>query len=232
MIMMSSLLISPAKIISSSSIFFLFFFFQKIVQGDSAVDNSVRERVCYFFLDIASNNFRTVQYLSAVQHVEMFLNFQALEKSKYEQSLESVRHFIAIAEKELELYYRHIALYGDSNSQSPNSFLDGPKRGTKEPERIEATGEGNLDSTFGGFSPAFLEAEIDSTNSQLSETEDDSGDEDLTVSETDVDDDNISCNDFDSCDEVEDGSYSTEESSTDMLGSSLMFKSKCDAYNQ
>uniref|UniRef100_A0A2N9IN60 CRM domain-containing protein n=1 Tax=Fagus sylvatica TaxID=28930 RepID=A0A2N9IN60_FAGSY len=38
---------------------------------------------------------------------------RALEKSKYEQSLESVRHFIAIAEKELELYYRHIALYGD-----------------------------------------------------------------------------------------------------------------------
>ena len=36
---------------------------------------------------------------------------QALEKSKYEQSLETVRHFIAIAEKELELYHRHIALY-------------------------------------------------------------------------------------------------------------------------
>ncbi|XP_057490448.1 uncharacterized CRM domain-containing protein At3g25440, chloroplastic-like [Actinidia eriantha] len=152
---------------------------------------------------------------------------RALEKSKYEQSLESVRHFIAIAEKELELYYRHIALYGDLNNQSPNSFLDDPKRGTKEPERI-----GNLDSTFGGFSPALLEAEIDSRNPQLSETEDDSGDEDLSVSETDVDDDNIPCNDFDSCDEVEDGSSSTEESSTDMLGSSLVFKSKCDAYNQ
>ncbi|KAK3204408.1 hypothetical protein Dsin_018454 [Dipteronia sinensis] len=37
---------------------------------------------------------------------------RALEKSKYEQSLES---FIAMAEKELELYYRHLALYGDPN---------------------------------------------------------------------------------------------------------------------
>eukprot|EP01018_Ginkgo_biloba_P000553 Gb_17481 [translate_table: standard] len=32
-------------------------------------------------------------------------------KSKFEQSLESVRRFIAISEKELEIYYRHIALY-------------------------------------------------------------------------------------------------------------------------
>ncbi|KAL4561277.1 hypothetical protein LXL04_033441 [Taraxacum kok-saghyz] len=39
---------------------------------------------------------------------------KALEKSKYEQSLESVRHFIAVSEKELELYHRHIALYGES----------------------------------------------------------------------------------------------------------------------
>ncbi|CAN6454721.1 unnamed protein product [Victoria cruziana] len=38
---------------------------------------------------------------------------KALEKSKYEQSLESVRRFIAISEKELELYYRHVALYGN-----------------------------------------------------------------------------------------------------------------------
>lgn len=47
---------------------------------------------------------------------------QALEKSKYEQSLETVRHFIAIAEKELELYHRHIALYGDSADHNPNTI--------------------------------------------------------------------------------------------------------------
>lgn len=49
---------------------------------------------------------------------------RALEKSKYEQSLESVRRFIAIAEKELELYYRHVALYGDPGSRGPLSVFD------------------------------------------------------------------------------------------------------------
>ena len=44
-------------------------------------------------------------------------NYQALEKSKYEQSLETVRRFIAVSEKELELYYRHVALYGIPQSQ-------------------------------------------------------------------------------------------------------------------
>lgn len=44
-------------------------------------------------------------------------HIQALEKSKYEQSLETVRRFIAISEKELELYYRHVALYGDPNKR-------------------------------------------------------------------------------------------------------------------
>ncbi|KAL6853929.1 hypothetical protein ACP4OV_019958 [Aristida adscensionis] len=43
---------------------------------------------------------------------------KALEKSKYEQSLETVRRFIAVSEKELELYYRHIALYGIPHSQN------------------------------------------------------------------------------------------------------------------
>lgn len=57
---------------------------------------------------------------------------QALEKSKYEQSLESVRHFIAIAEKELDLYHRHIALYGIPNSRDPISVLDCARSNTNE----------------------------------------------------------------------------------------------------
>ncbi|KAK1393450.1 hypothetical protein POM88_012506 [Heracleum sosnowskyi] len=48
---------------------------------------------------------------------------KALEKSKYEQSLETVRRFIALDEKELELYYCHIALYGDPSNRNPNSTL-------------------------------------------------------------------------------------------------------------
>ncbi|KAI4372731.1 hypothetical protein MLD38_010930 [Melastoma candidum] len=55
---------------------------------------------------------------------------KALQKSKYEQSLESVRRFIAIGEKELELYYRHIALYGDPNCRNPMSILEGPGNNT------------------------------------------------------------------------------------------------------
>lgn len=35
-----------------------------------------------------------------------------------------MRRFIAIAEKELELYYRHVALYGDPSDRDPKSVLD------------------------------------------------------------------------------------------------------------
>ncbi|XVF29378.1 hypothetical protein REPUB_Repub15cG0115800 [Reevesia pubescens] len=62
---------------------------------------------------------------------------KALEKSKYEQSLESVRRFIAIAEKELELYYRHIALYGDPNNRNPVSILDSPTKDTRESRKLK-----------------------------------------------------------------------------------------------
>jgi len=59
---------------------------------------------------------RSVSFKCA--YICLFLfNYQALEKSKYEQSLETVRRFIAVSEKELELYYRHVALYGIPQSQ-------------------------------------------------------------------------------------------------------------------
>lgn len=38
-----------------------------------------------------------------------------------------MRQFIAIAEKELELYYRHVALYGGPNDRDPKSISDPPK---------------------------------------------------------------------------------------------------------
>ncbi|KAK1413568.1 hypothetical protein QVD17_35344 [Tagetes erecta] len=84
---------------------------------------------------------------------------KALEKSKYEQSLESVRHFIAILEKELELYHRHIALYGDPAVNNPNTVINGASEGTLEPKNV---------------------APIDSTNDELSESEDDYDDDDDT----------------------------------------------------
>ncbi|KAM3337905.1 putative CRM domain-containing protein, chloroplastic [Capsicum galapagoense] len=70
---------------------------------------------------------------------------RALEKSKYEQSLESVRRFIAIAEKELELYYRHVALYDDPNNRSSYSILD-DLRSTSEKQNGKI-GEENYSSS-------------------------------------------------------------------------------------
>lgn len=48
---------------------------------------------------------------------------KALVKSKFLQSLDSVRRFIAISEKELEIYYRHIALYGKSSKEQGDETL-------------------------------------------------------------------------------------------------------------
>lgn len=84
---------------------------------------------------------------------------QAYEKSKYEQSLESVRHFIAIAEKELELYYRHVALYDDPSKRNPLSILDDS---SSEESRIQHQNELYL---------------------SCSDTEDDSEDEDESENE-------------------------------------------------
>uniref|UniRef100_A0A1J3JI30 Putative CRM domain-containing protein, chloroplastic n=1 Tax=Noccaea caerulescens TaxID=107243 RepID=A0A1J3JI30_NOCCA len=84
---------------------------------------------------------------------------RAYEKSKYEQSLESVRHFIAIAEKELELYYRHVALYDDPSKRNPLSILDDS---SSEESRIQHQNELYL---------------------SCSDTEDDSEDEDESENE-------------------------------------------------
>ncbi|XP_065868779.1 uncharacterized CRM domain-containing protein At3g25440, chloroplastic [Euphorbia lathyris] len=101
---------------------------------------------------------------------------RALEKSKYEQSLESVRRFIAIAEKELELYYRHIALYGDPNDRNPLSILEKPSNALREYENHKKE-KNDLSSTT--FSRG--ETEVDSSeNDEESETED----EELYTSES------------------------------------------------
>ncbi|KAI8567020.1 hypothetical protein RHMOL_Rhmol02G0089000 [Rhododendron molle] len=141
---------------------------------------------------------------------------KALEKSKYEQSLESVRHFIAIAEKELELYYRHVALYGDPNTRCPNSIVDSPRKLAQGPNKVELEAETNHDSySSSEISLAISEAKVDSTDEETSETED----EDLSVSEIDVEDDNLSGNDSEFCDEG-------EESSIKMLRTPSSFRSE------
>lgn len=141
---------------------------------------------------------------------------QALEKSKYEQSLESVRRFIAIAEKELELYYRHIALYGDPNNRNPIAILDSPTKDFKESGKPKK--ESN-DLSYNGFSPDLSEMDADSTYQELSEIEDDFEDEDLSISESDSEDDSIS--DLDD-EKREDSSSMTEMNSSTILGSSRL----------
>ncbi|KAL2328862.1 hypothetical protein Fmac_022289 [Flemingia macrophylla] len=112
---------------------------------------------------------------------------KALEKSKYEQSLESVRRFIAIAEKELELYYRHVALYGDPNNRNPLSMLDDPSEKGNHGIRENKISDSNND-----YFPASLsESEADSTEMELSETEDSFEDENSSLNESDSEEDSM-----------------------------------------
>ncbi|TXG71635.1 hypothetical protein EZV62_000214 [Acer yangbiense] len=115
--------------------------------------------------------------------------YDALEKSKYEQSLETVRRFIAMAEKELELYYRHLALYGDPNNRNPISILEGPTKVTQESRKLNMLERKSRDSPSRGFSPGVLGTQSDSTSQELlSELEDDIEDEGLSsTSESDSD---------------------------------------------
>ncbi|MBA0684881.1 hypothetical protein Goari_026431 [Gossypium aridum] len=119
---------------------------------------------------------------------------RALEKSKYEQSLDSVRRFIAIAEKELELYYRHVALYGDPNNRNPISILDSPTRENKETETLE---KDSHDLTPTRFSSGISAKKVDPIDEELSETEDDLKGEDLPMRGSDSEEE-VSCFDEES----------------------------------
>ncbi|XP_061357561.1 uncharacterized CRM domain-containing protein At3g25440, chloroplastic [Gastrolobium bilobum] len=150
---------------------------------------------------------------------------KALEKSKYEQSLESVRRFIAIAEKELELYYRHIALYGDPNNRNPLSMLDNHSR-----ER-GIHDEKNPDLSSDYFSSDLSETEADSMEMELSETEDNFEDENLLMNESDSEEDCV----LDSNDDKEREVYFTkmqDQSVSSSTGSSSISKHSHHYYNQ
>ncbi|KAL8262749.1 hypothetical protein R6Q59_024098 [Mikania micrantha] len=131
---------------------------------------------------------------------------KALEKSKYEQSLESVRHFIAISEKELELYYRHIALYDDPADHDPKTVISGANEGMTEPKKVIG---------------------IDSTNDGLSENKDDY---DYDYDYDYDDDDDGGSDDNDDNDDNDDMSLSdmncTDESSTEL--DSCNEETECD----
>lgn len=80
-----------------------------------------------------------------------------------------MRNFIAIAEKELELYYRHIALYGDPNDEKSISVSDGPTNETEASEKHKLLENQTLDSASDFFSTGLLETESDSSDSELFE---------------------------------------------------------------
>lgn len=148
---------------------------------------------------------------------------QALEKSKYEQSLDSVRRFIAIAEKELELYYRHVALYGDPNNRNPLSVLDSPDGNSKEKGNhgIQDKKFPHLNSDY--FSATLSETKADSTEMELSEAEDSFEDESLSMNESDSEENSMSGSNGDQEKEV----YFTKlryESVSSTTGSSSMAK--------
>ncbi|KAF3455696.1 hypothetical protein FNV43_RR00338 [Rhamnella rubrinervis] len=144
---------------------------------------------------------------------------RALEKSKYEQSLESVRHFIAIAEKELELYYRHVALYGDPDDQNPISLLDCPRKDTKESYKRKVFEKESLD--FPCFSTGPSGKGADSVDLEREEFDDYSKDESLSTSESDSVGNIVFVYD-------DEASSSETQESTKMLGSSSTFVNGCD----
>lgn len=109
-----------------------------------------------------------------------------MEKSKYEQSLESLRRFIAIAEKELELYYRHVALYDDPNNRSSYSILD-DFRSTSEKQNGKI-GEENYSSS-----------ESIASDLELSQIDDYCSDDKQSLTESEFEDtDESSSDDLDS----------------------------------
>lgn len=114
---------------------------------------------------------------------------QALEKSKYEQSLETVRRFIAIAEKELELYYRHIALYGGPSDRNPASIFDnGPRKYTHESGK-EMPRRENLDRPTSSFS---FSSGLPSDTAESDSDDEELGSSSLSSSEGCLEDDNSS----------------------------------------
>ncbi|KAF6161811.1 hypothetical protein GIB67_008572, partial [Kingdonia uniflora] len=138
---------------------------------------------------------------------------RALEKSKYEQSLESVRRFIAIAEKELELYYRHVALYGEPICRNSNSFTN---------EKIDSKTSGNSDIMTNK-----QQRDFSSTDKELWRSDSDLDNEDFSGSEIGFSDESVSGTEVDSEDE-KDVSI-PKRNSTFCSGSSLASRSRHNA---
>lgn len=120
-----------------------------------------------------------------------------------------MRRFIAIAEKELELYYRHVALYSDPNSQNSSSTFPSPRKDSDEPGTPQKTEAESLDSISHNFSMDLSKMEDNFTGQDLLESDFDY-EEDLLESETHSDRD-LASTEFDS--NNEESSFCLQESS-------------------
>ncbi|KAI3965166.1 hypothetical protein MKX01_027657 [Papaver californicum] len=96
---------------------------------------------------------------------------RALEKSKYMQSLEAVRHFIAVAGKELELQYRHVALCNGPSSRDSDSISISTGKDSAFPGSSEMTTEKGLISCFDDFSTIPSDIEFDHSHQKLLQTD-------------------------------------------------------------
>lgn len=72
---------------------------------------------------------------------------KALEKYRFEQSLESAKHFISVLEKELEDYYKHAALYGKPGDQTARTKLS--KQGSNAKLNLVDNTGGDAACTYG-----------------------------------------------------------------------------------
>ncbi|KAL0299155.1 UNVERIFIED_CONTAM: putative CRM domain-containing protein, chloroplastic [Sesamum radiatum] len=140
---------------------------------------------------------------------------RALEKSKYEQSLDSVRRFIAIAEKELELYYRHVALYGDPNDRDPKSILNHKRTNPGREKAQVAKGLEGLSAAVNG-----------SDDEEFSEFEDTSDDERKSSSDLDCEDVDTLSEDLFSSDDIADNSFFVQESAATQFPSLSDYRHK------
>lgn len=108
-----------------------------------------------------------------------------------------MRRFIAISEKELELYYRHVALYGDPNSRNSDLVYDdkGKKPCHVQTETSYSRKEECADLTNDDISTDLSDAELDSEDDAVTEDEIDS-DNEFTEPETDSEGEGLSDSDL------------------------------------
>lgn len=99
-----------------------------------------------------------------------------------------MRRFIAISEKELELYYRHVALYGDPNSRNSDLVYGdkGKKPCNDETGTSNSKEEESVYSTDDDISMDLSDDELDSDDDMVMENEIDS-DNELSEPETSSD---------------------------------------------